>query len=153
MTLLELRAGLECEATNAQPLDNPSFHHSPRHSNMSNPAPSPKSLANLQETLALVEGNEAVLQALLTTFLTDLESKCPQLQMALAQQDAKTLGELSHSIKSSAAIFFAAPTVDAALKVETAWRNGDEAIFSDVAPLLASLDRLAAYLRLFVAKQ
>ncbi|MFT3733839.1 MAG: response regulator [Rhodocyclaceae bacterium] len=105
-------------------------------------------LADLDQTRSLLEGDEGAVQALIGVFLSDVGNTCQKLQVALQKADAKALGAVAHSVKSSVGVFGAVPAAEAALKVEMAGRSGDTSTAVALAsPLLAELNRLADFLR------
>lgn len=105
-------------------------------------------IADLSQTRSLLEGDESALQTLIGIYLGDLAKTCAQLQGAASKGDAKTLGAVAHSVKSSVGVFGASHAADAALKVEMAGRRGEvEAAIQAVPALVVELNRLGDYLR------
>lgn len=105
-------------------------------------------IADLSQTRSLLEGDESALQTLIGIYLGDLAKTCSQLQGAASKGDAKALGAIAHSVKSSVGVFGAAQAADAALKVELAGRRGEvETAIQGVPALVVELNRLGDYLR------
>jgi len=109
-------------------------------------------VADLAQTRTLLEGDEAAVDSLIAIFLSDLGKNCVQLEKAVATNDGKTMGALTHSLKSSVGVFGAALAADAAQAVEHAARKGElEAAKKAVPGLIVELNRLASYMRKHLA--
>ncbi|MGC3964085.1 MAG: response regulator [Rhodocyclaceae bacterium] len=105
-------------------------------------------VADLAQTRQLLEGDEMALQTLIGIYLADVDKTCRQLESAAAKRDARTLGSIAHSVKSSVGVFGAVQAADAALKVEMAGRRDElSAALDGVPTLVVELNRLADYLR------
>ncbi|MDO6386854.1 MULTISPECIES: PAS domain-containing hybrid sensor histidine kinase/response regulator [unclassified Uliginosibacterium] len=105
-------------------------------------------VADLGQTRALLDGDEASVHSLIEIFLGDYSRNCSKLEEAAARSDAKTLYTVAHSLKSSVGVFGAVIAADAAQRVEQAGRRGDlEKALQALPELLTELSRVAAYLR------
>jgi two-component system sensor histidine kinase/response regulator len=105
-------------------------------------------VADLSQTLALLDGDEASVHSLISIFLSDYSRNCSKLEEAAARQDARTLYTVAHSLKSSVGVFGAVIAAEAAQRVEGAGRRGDAAAAVQSLPdLLAELAKVANYLR------
>ncbi|MFA9439492.1 response regulator [Uliginosibacterium sp. sgz301328] len=105
-------------------------------------------VADLAQTRQLLEGDETALQTLIGIYLADVDKTCRQLESAAAKRDARTLGSIAHSVKSSVGVFGAVQAADVALKVEMAGRRDElNAALDGVPALVVELNRLADYLR------
>ena len=84
-------------------------------------------IACLDETRAMFDGDEAVVQQLLAVFLRDAGRTVSELQRAAAGLDYARLGELAHALKGSLGLFAATRSVEAAQRLEELARAGDPA--------------------------
>ena len=112
------------------------------------PVSSDEGVADLSQTLELLDGDQVSLNKLISIFLEEVTKTCTQLEQAAGRGDAKTMGSVAHSVKSSAGVFGATLAAAAAMKVEVAGRHGETAIaIAGVPDLVAELGRLSDYLR------
>lgn len=110
---------------------------------------------NYEKALAQMEGDNELLGQVASLFLNDVASQLDKMRSALEQHNLETLGRVAHAIKGSVANFSAEQAVNAALKLETASREGNLSLAAQAArdleraiellrPELAELARLAA---------
>jgi protein-histidine pros-kinase len=84
-----------------------------------------RDVADIEQTLSLLDGDEAVLRNMISLFLGDYRRTLDDIQAALQRNDAKRLGQYAHSLKGAVGAFYAAPAMEAAARLELAARNGD----------------------------
>lgn len=89
------------------------------------PQPADADLVHWQQALAMVGGDEAILQTVLGPFLADLPSIHQRLEMLVEQADWEALQHSSHSLKSMLRTFGAHPLGNAAQQLETGAADGD----------------------------
>ncbi|MEC5396446.1 PAS domain-containing hybrid sensor histidine kinase/response regulator [Uliginosibacterium sp. H1] len=104
-------------------------------------------VADLSQTMALLDGDRDALVNLIGIFLADYPKNVQQLESSAAKGDMKSLGAVAHSLKSSVGVFGASVAADAAQKVEHAARRGEAVTATLGVPvLLAELQRLSDFL-------
>ena len=96
-----------------------------------------------QGALDQVGGNEAMLGELAGLFVTEYAKHLEEMKRAIGHGDCSLLRRAAHTLKGSAAIFHADPTVEAALRLENMAHEGD---LEDVDKALARLEREAGAL-------
>jgi signal transduction histidine kinase/CheY-like chemotaxis protein len=97
--------------------------------------------------LERVGGSEDLLREIAGVFVGEGPKLMAQIRAALEKGDAVELRRAAHTLKGSAALFVAAPTVEAALRLEKLAENGDlDRAAEAVASLAAETDRLVAAL-------
>ncbi len=104
----------------------------------------PYKAMNYEKALAQMEGDNELLGQVASLFLNDVAAQLDKMRSALEQQDLETLGRVAHAIKGSVANFSAERAVNAALKLETASREGN---FSLAAPAARDLEQAIEQLR------
>lgn len=110
-------------------------------------------IANLDEARAIFDGDENVVQQLLTVFFRDLGATMSDLRGAGARGDLVRLNELAHSIKGSVGLFGARRATDAAKAVEMAARGADPAASGVLLEtLIREMNALASALRQHVRR-
>jgi two-component system sensor histidine kinase/response regulator len=80
---------------------------------------------NYEKALAQMEGDSELLGQVASLFLNDVAAQLDKMRSALEQHNLETLGRVAHAIKGSVANFSAERAVSAALKLETASREGN----------------------------
>ncbi|HLI34185.1 MAG TPA: response regulator [Terriglobia bacterium] len=80
---------------------------------------------NYEKALAQMEGDSELLGQVASLFLNDVAAQLDKMRSALEQHNLETLGRVAHTIKGSVANFSAERAVSAALKLETASREGN----------------------------
>ena len=75
--------------------------------------------------MQLVGGNQAVLNELIDTFLTDAPASLATMHRALRDQDAASFRRAAHTLKSNAADFGAHKLADLCRELEAKGRNDD----------------------------
>jgi len=98
----------------------------------------------LDQTRAMFDGDEAVVQQLLAVFLRDAGRTVSELQQAAAELDFVRLGELAHALKGSLGLLAADRSVDAARRLEELARAGDPAAATHQARVLVDEIKLLA---------
>ncbi|QDF97972.1 hybrid sensor histidine kinase/response regulator [Azoarcus sp. DD4] len=105
-------------------------------------------VANLDEARAMFDGDEDIVQQLLSVFFRDLGGTLAELRKAGSANDLKRLGEIAHSIKGSVGLFGAQRAMAAAREVEQAARAGDPAASgAQLETLLREMNAVASALR------
>ncbi|MEN3111751.1 response regulator [Uliginosibacterium paludis] len=82
---------------------------------------------DLSQARALLDGDEASLQGLIDIFLAEYPKSLQKMEEASRDQDARALGVVAHSLKSSVGLFGATEAAAIAQRVEAAGRRGDAA--------------------------
>ena len=82
-------------------------------------------LTALKRLMQLVGGNQAVLNELIDTFLTDAPASLATMHRALRDQDAASFRRAAHTLKSNAADFGAHKLADLCRELEARGRNDD----------------------------
>ncbi|MFU2489187.1 response regulator [Thauera sp. WH-1] len=107
-----------------------------------------RQIACLDEARAMFEGDDAVVQQLVSVFLRDHDRIVGELQHAAASLDFKHLRELGHGVKGSVGLFSANRAVEAAKRLEELARASDpEAATSQARVLIGELNLLSQVLR------
>ena len=98
---------------------------------------------NRDEALGRLGGDQHLLQDLGEVFIETLPKYLESIDKALETQDAKALEQASHTLKGALTSFSAKPSVEAALRLELAGRDGDFERAEQARLVLAlELDRL-----------
>lgn len=98
--------------------------------------------------LAQIGGDEGLLREVAAVFLDDWPRLREELAQALSRQDSSALRLAAHATKSAVGNFGAKDALEAAKALETACREGAEALYAKHhAALLSEAERLAAELR------
>ncbi|HVX09863.1 MAG TPA: response regulator [Pirellulales bacterium] len=80
---------------------------------------------------------EELLAELATLFTAECPESLAQMRAALGQRDSATLARAAHTLKSTAAVFGAQPTVEAAQQMESLARSGN---FDQAAGMITQLE-------------
>jgi len=105
-------------------------------------------VADLGETLNLLDGDVETLQHLLQLFTRDFGVTVNGIKLAAAAGDMMRLADAVHTVKGSVGVFNAKPAQNAAMVLEKAARNGEkDEIPRLVADLINELNRLERLLR------
>ena len=106
------------------------------------------SIADLEATRELLDGDEGALQQLIGMFFSDFERNRKMLEQAHRDGDLMTIRNLAHSLKGSAGVFNATALVDVAQRLEASARRGELSSVKRELPLfMAELGNLAGVLR------
>jgi len=104
-----------------------------------------------RETLEQAAGSMETVRDLVALFVEESAKLVIEIREAIARADAPALQRAAHTLKGSAGIFAAAPTVHASAALELLGRNGDiTASGAGLAKLESELDLLLRALRQFV---
>ena len=99
------------------------------------------------ELLALMEGDQELLQELIEVFLEDAPQRIAAVRSALAARDAELLYKAVHTLKGSAGNFGAPEVVGHALQLEAHARAGDiDSALIEFGFLEAQMDQLVGEL-------
>lgn len=100
----------------------------PRESFSSATNPKPAPIVDRQKTLAQVEGDAHLVSEMVSIFLANIPKQIDAMRDAVEKGDLKSLARLAHSVKGSVLNFSAQAAANAALKLETAARQGNLAL-------------------------
>ena len=107
----------------------------------------PETMERYHELLALMDGNQELLQELIDVFLEDAPQLMDLVRKALGDCDAGAVYRAAHTLKGSAGNFGAPAVVGLALGLEADAREGDlEAAAVHFGTLEAEIGRLTAEL-------
>jgi HPt (histidine-containing phosphotransfer) domain-containing protein len=99
------------------------------------------------ELLALMDGDQALLQEIIDVFLEDAPQRIERVRRALGARDAEDLYNAAHALKGSAGNFSAPNVVGHARRLEALALEGDlHAAAIEFGFLLPDMDRLVAEL-------
>ncbi len=84
-----------------------------------------RDIADLEQTLSLLDGDQVVLENMIGMFLAEYRGNLESLQQALGRGDAQELARLAHTFKGAAGAFYAASTMEASARLELSARNDD----------------------------
>lgn len=106
------------------------------------------SVADLQATRELLDGDEIALQQLIGLFFGDLDRNRKTLEVAVRTADCPSVRNVAHSIKGAAGVFNAVAVVASAQRLEIAGKESDVAAVRREFPVLMDeLGKLAGVLR------
>ena len=104
--------------------------------------------ADLEQTRALLDGDEEALQHLLRIYFRDIGQTLNELRQCGITRSYVRLGQIAHSTRGSVSVFFARAAVAAADAVEKLARAEDPVVFDGpLAELIAEVERLCKLLR------
>ncbi len=112
-----------------------------------------RQIASLDEVRAMFDGDEEVVQQLLSVFFRDFDKTVNGLQEAAAGADCARLAELGHAIKGSVGLFGARRATEAAARLEQLGRDGSAAAASQAALVVSEMNLLAQVLRGSLARR
>lgn len=94
-------------------------------------------MIDLSSLLLITDGDEALLNALLTEFIRTTDSDLSALQSAVEHQDSESVAQLAHRIKGAASIIGATQLVKLVDTLENAGRNRE---LEQLIPLLSETE-------------
>jgi HPt (histidine-containing phosphotransfer) domain-containing protein len=109
---------------------------------------------NRNEALFRVDGDMELLRELAGLFLENCPAQLAGIQVAIAQNDSRSLERAAHDIKSSVGVFCAKLAFEAALKLEIMGRKNDLAGVKEVYTTLEKeIGRLKPELEVIMSEQ